>query len=57
MLLFISYAEAEKDFHTTPNSQKLIDNLAIDEPLKYVALALDCELQNWADAMDEDWSP
>lgn len=57
MLLFISYAEAEKDFHTTPNSQKLIDNLAIDEPLKYVALALDCELQDWADAMDEDWSP
>ena len=57
MLLFISYAEAEKDLHTTPNSQKLIDNLAIDEPLKYVALALDCELQDWADAMDEDWSP
>ena len=57
VLLFISYAEAEKDLHTTPNSQKLIDNLAINEPLKYVALALDCELQDWADAMDENWSP
>ena len=53
--LFISCAEAEKNLHTTPNSQRLIDNLAIDEPLKYAALALDCELQNWADAMDEDW--
>ena len=40
-----------------PNSQSLIDNLAIDEPLMYAALALDCELQAWADAMDEDWSP
>lgn len=56
-LLFLSYAEAEKNLNTTPNSQRLIDNLAIDEPLKYAALALDCELQDWADAMDEDWSP
>lgn len=47
----------EKNLHTTPNSQRLIDNLAIDDPLKYAALALDCELQNGADAMDEDWCP
>ena len=40
-MLFISCSEAEKDLHTTPNSQRLIDNLAIDEPLKYAALALD----------------
>lgn len=57
VLLFVSCAEAEKNLHTTPNSQRLIDNLTIDEPLKYAALALDCELQDWADAMDEDWSP
>ena len=31
-------------------------NLAIDNPLMYAALALDCELQAWADAMDEDWN-
>ena len=55
VLLFISCAEAEKNINTTPNSQRLIDNLAIDEPPKYAALALDCELQAWADAMDEDW--
>ena len=56
-LLFLSCAEAEKNLHTTPNSQRLIDNLAIDNPLMYAALALDSELQAWADAMDEDWSP
>lgn len=27
-----------------------------DNPLIYAALALDYELQAWADAMDEDWS-
>lgn len=56
-LLFLSCAEAEKNLHTTPNSQRLIDNLAIDNPLMYASLALDCELQAWADAMNEDWSP
>lgn len=55
VLLFVSCSEAQKNLHTTPNSQRLIDNLAIDDPLKYAALALDFELQNWADAMDEDW--
>ncbi len=56
-LLFLSCAETEKNLHTTPNSQRLIDNLAIEEPIKYAALALDGELQTLADAMDEDWSP
>ena len=55
-LLFLSCAEAEKNLHTTPNSQRLIDNLAIDNPLMYAALAFDFELQAWADAMDEDWN-
>ena len=56
-LLFLSCAEAEKNLHTTPNSQRLIDNLAIDNLLMYAALSLDCELQAQADVMDEDWSP
>ena len=38
-LLFLSCAEAEKNLHTTSNSQRLIDNLAIDNPLMYAALA------------------
>ena len=50
-LLFLSCSEAEKNPHTTPNSQRLIDNLAIDNPLMYATLALDCELQDWADAI------
>ncbi len=56
-LLFLSCAVAEDGLITTPNSQRLIDNLAIGDPLTYAALALDGELQGWADAMDEDWSP
>ena len=56
-LLFLSCADAEKNLHTTPNSQRLIDNLAIDNPLMYAALALDCELQAWADVMDTNWNP
>ncbi len=56
-LLFLSCAVAEDGLHTTPNSQRLIDNLAIDDPLTYVALALDSALQGWADAMDEEWEP
>lgn len=56
-ILFLSCTEAEKNLHTTPNSQRLIDNLAIEEPLKYAMLALDGELQDWADAMDEEWFP
>lgn len=56
-LLFLSCAEAEKGLHTTPNSQRLIDNLAIEEQITYAALALNGELQEWADAMDEDWCP
>ena len=30
-LLFLSCAEAEKNLHTTPNSQRLMDNLVMDE--------------------------
>lgn len=56
-LFFLSCAVAEDGLHTTPNSQRLIDNPAIDDPLTYAALALDCELQGWADAMDGDWCP
>ena len=56
-LFFLSCTEAEKGLHTTPNSQRLIDNLAIEAPITYVALTLDGELQKWADAMDEDWCP
>ncbi len=48
VLLFVSCAEAEKNLHTTSSSKRFINNLAIDEPLKYAALAMNCELQAWA---------
>ena len=32
-----------------------IDTVFADNTLMYATLALDCELQAWADAMDEDW--
>ena len=38
-LLFLSCVEAERNLHTTPNSQRLMDNLAIDNPRMYAALA------------------
>ena len=44
-----------KKYFAYYNQHKNGINIAIDDPLKYAALALDCELQNWADAMDEDW--
>lgn len=56
-LLFLSCAVAEDRLQTTPNSQRLIDNLAIENPLQYAALTLDGELQGWADAMDANWCP
>ena len=52
-----SHVQTPKRIFIPHLTQRLIDNLAIDEPLKYAALALDGELQAWADAMDEDWSP
>ena len=46
-MLFLSCKEAERGLHTTPNSQRLVDNLAIEDPLSYAAMALDEELQAW----------
>lgn len=54
-LLFLSCSNAENGLVTTLSSQRLIDALAIDNPRTYAALALDGELQSWADAMNEDW--
>lgn len=36
------------------NSQGRLDALAIDDPMEYVRLALDAEMQVWVDAMDDD---
>lgn len=44
----------EDGIRTTTNSQGRLDALAIDDPLKYVRLALDEEMQVWVNAMDDD---
>ena len=43
---------AESGIKTTPNSQRCLNALAIDNPLEYARLALEGEMQAWADAED-----
>lgn len=43
----------EAELMITPNSQRYLDTLAIDNPMEYVRLALSGEMQIWLDAMDE----
>lgn len=50
--LRISCSQAETGIQTTPNSQRMLDALAIDNPLEYARLALDGEIQAWVDAAD-----
>ena len=42
----------ESGIRTTPNSQRCLNALAIDNPLKYARLTLDGEMQAWVDAED-----
>lgn len=51
-ILRISCSQAEIGIRTTPNSQRMLDALAIDNPLEYARLALDDEMQAWVDAED-----
>ena len=44
--------EAEKNLKTTPSSDCALNALAIDEPLEYVRLYLDGNMQMWVDAED-----
>ncbi len=49
-ILRINYNQAESGIRTTPNSQRCLNALAIDNPLEYVRLALDGEMQAWVNA-------
>lgn len=42
----------ESGIRTTPNSQRCLNALAIDNPLEYARLALDGEMPTWVDAED-----
>ena len=49
-ILHIDCSVAENGLHTTPNSQRLLNALAVDNPLEYVRLYLNHEMQIWIDA-------
>lgn len=51
-ILRIDYNQAESGIRTTPNFQRSLNALAIDNPLEYARLALNGELQAWVDAED-----
>lgn len=51
-VLRIDCNQAESGIRTTPNSQRCLNALAIDNPMKYARLALDGEMQAWVDAED-----
>ena len=51
-MLRIDCCEAEKNLKTTPGSDCALNALAIDEPLEYVRLYLDGNMQMWVDAED-----
>ena len=51
-MLRIACWEAEKNLKTTPGSDCALNALAIDEPLEYVRLYLDGNMQMWVDAED-----
>ena len=53
-LLRLDCGKWKDGIKTTMNSQGSLDALAIDDPMEYVRLALDEEMQVWVDAMDDD---
>ena len=53
-ILRIDCGKAEDGLITTPNSQRLLDALAIDKPLEYARLYLNHEMQDWVSAVDID---
>lgn len=51
-ILRIDCAKAEEELKTTPNSECVLNALAIDNPVKYARLYLDGTMQMWIDAED-----
>ena len=50
--MLIDCNNSEDGLKTTPCSQDSLNALVIDEPLEYVRLVLDGEMQVWVDAID-----
>ena len=50
--LRIDCNKAEEGLKTTPCSECALNALAIDNPLEYATLYLECGMQTWVDAED-----
>ncbi len=53
-ILRIDCSKAEDGLITTPNPQRMLDALAIDDPIEYARLYLNSEMQDWLNATDMD---
>lgn len=53
-VLRLDCGKQEDGIETTMNSQGKLDTLSIDNPLEYVRLSLNEEMQVWVDALDDD---
>ena len=53
-ILRLDCGKWEDGIKTTMNTQGMLDALAIDDPLEYVMMALDKEMQVWVEDMDDD---
>lgn len=51
-ILRVNCGRAEESLKTTPGSECALNALAIDDPLEYVRLYLDGNMQKWIDAID-----
>ena len=52
-IICLNCGEWESGLRTTPNSQGLMDALAIDNPVEYARLMLAGEMQAWLDSCDD----
>ncbi len=51
-ILRIDCGKAEDVLITTPNSQRMLEALAIDNSIEYARLYLNSEMQDWVTAAD-----
>lgn len=54
-ILRIDCGKTQDSLVTTPNSQRLLDALAIDDPLEYARLYFNFEIQDWINSADMEW--
>ena len=53
LIISLDCGKWEQNLRTSPNSQGRMDALAIENPIEYVRLMLNGEMQVWLDAWDD----